>query len=52
MPTLTANLRKPLRNRAVSGAYYAMLYAARAALNEAGKAPKSHQGVQHQLWET
>ncbi|MFB6272642.1 MAG: HEPN domain-containing protein [Salinibacter sp.] len=39
-------------NRAVSGAYYAMLYAARAALNEAGKAPKSHQGVQHQLWET
>ncbi|MFB6231531.1 MAG: HEPN domain-containing protein [Salinibacter sp.] len=39
-------------NRTVSGAYCAMLYAARAALNEAGKAPKSHQGVQHQLWET
>jgi uncharacterized protein (UPF0332 family)/predicted nucleotidyltransferase len=39
-------------NRAVSGAYYAMLYAARAALNEAGEAPKSHSGVQHQLRET
>ncbi len=39
-------------NRAVSDAYYAMLYAARAALNEAGKAPKSHQGVQHELRET
>lgn len=39
-------------NRAVSASYYAMLYAARAALNEAGKAPKSHKGVQHQLRET
>jgi len=39
-------------NRAVSGSYYAMLYAARAALNEAGEAPKSHKGVQHQLRET
>lgn len=39
-------------NRAISGAYYAMLYAARAAPNEAGEAPKSHSGVQHQLWET
>jgi uncharacterized protein (UPF0332 family) len=29
-----------------------MLYAARAALNEAGKAPKSHKGVQHELRET
>jgi uncharacterized protein (UPF0332 family)/predicted nucleotidyltransferase len=39
-------------NMAISSAYYAMLYAARAALNEAGKAPKSHQGVQHELRET
>ena len=39
-------------NRAISGSYYAMLYAARAALNEAGEAPKSHVGVQHQLCET
>lgn len=39
-------------NRAISDSYYAMLYAARAALNEGGKAPKSHQGVQHQLRET
>jgi len=39
-------------NRAIHDAYYAMLYAARAALNEAGKAPKSHKGVQHQLRET
>ena len=39
-------------NSAISSAYYAMLYAARAALNEAGKAPKSHQGVQHELRET
>lgn len=39
-------------NRAVSAAYYAMLYAARTALNEAGKAPKSHKGVQHELRET
>ena len=39
-------------NRAISGSYYAMLYAARAALNEAGEAPKSHEGVQHQLRET
>jgi len=39
-------------NRAVSSSYYAMLHAARAALNEAGKAPKSHRGVQHQLRET
>ena len=29
-----------------------LLYAARAALNEAGEAPKSHKGVQHQLRET
>jgi uncharacterized protein (UPF0332 family)/predicted nucleotidyltransferase len=36
---------------AVSSAYYAMLYAARAALNEADRAPKSHRGVQHQLRE-
>jgi uncharacterized protein (UPF0332 family)/predicted nucleotidyltransferase len=35
----------------ISAAYYAMLYAARAALNEAGEAPKSHKGVQHQLRE-
>jgi uncharacterized protein (UPF0332 family) len=39
-------------NRTIHDAYYAMLYAARAALNEAGKAPKSHQGVQHELRET
>jgi uncharacterized protein (UPF0332 family)/predicted nucleotidyltransferase len=39
-------------NRAIHDAYYAMLYAARAALNEAGKAPKSHKGVQHELRET
>lgn len=39
-------------NSAVSSAYYAMLHAARAALNEVDKAPKSHQGVQHQLRET
>lgn len=39
-------------NSAISSAYYAMLHAARAALNEVGKAPKSHQGVQHQLRET
>ena len=39
-------------NAAVSSAYYAMLHAARAALNEAGEAPKSHRGVQHQLRET
>lgn len=39
-------------NRSTSGSYYAMLYAARAALNEAEEAPKSHSGVQHQLRET
>ena len=39
-------------NRDIHDAYYAMLYAARAALNEAGKAPKSHKGVQHELRET
>jgi uncharacterized protein (UPF0332 family)/predicted nucleotidyltransferase len=39
-------------NSAISSAYYAMLHAARAALNEAGKAPKSHKGVQHELRET
>ncbi len=39
-------------NGAISSAYYAMLHAARAALNEAGKAPKSHSGVQHLLRET
>jgi len=46
------NLEAGDSNAAVSASYYAMLYAARAALNEAGKAPKSHQGVQHQLHET
>lgn len=39
-------------NSAISSAYYAMLHAARAALNEAGKAPKSHKDVQHKLRET
>jgi len=36
-------------NGTISSAYQAMYHAARAALNEAGKAPKSHQGVQHEL---
>ena len=39
-------------NRSISGSYYTMLYAARAALNEAGEAPKSHSGARHQLRET
>ena len=46
------NLEAGDPNAAVSASYYAMLYAARAALNEAGKAPKSHSGVQHQLHKT
>lgn len=38
--------------QAISSAYYAMFHAASAALNEAGKAAKSHQGTHHLLYET
>lgn len=46
------NLEAGDLNAAVSASHDAMLYAARAALNEAEKAPTSHSGVQHQLRET
>ncbi len=39
-------------NGVVSMAYYAMFHAASAALNEAGKAAKSHPGTHHLLYET
>ena len=48
----TAALEAGFPSAAVSAAYYAMLYAARAALSEQDRYAKTHRGVWHLVQET